>query len=78
MALNSQQDQFLKFVISLSNAVRSLEVVKLQKSNWFQSSKTDSQNYRSISLLNILSKIIERIINDQTQEFLSKNKIPYR
>ena len=40
--------------------------------------KTDPQNYCPISLLPILSKIIERIIHDQTQEFLSKNKILYR
>ena len=36
------------------------------------------RNYRPISLLPILSKIIENIIHDQTQEFLSKNKIIYR
>ena len=40
--------------------------------------KTDPQNYCSISLLPILSKIIGRIIHGQTQEFLSKNKIIYR
>ena len=40
--------------------------------------KTDPQNYQPISLLPILSKIIEGIIHDQTQEFLSKNKIFYR
>ena len=41
-------------------------------------SKTDRQNYCQISLLPNLSKTIERIIHDQTQEFLSKNKILYR
>ena len=41
-------------------------------------SKTNSQNYCPISLLSLLSKIIERIVRDQTEEFLSKNKLLYR
>ena len=41
-------------------------------------SKTDPQNYRSISLLPILSKVVERMFREQTQEFLSINKILYR
>ena len=40
-------------------------------------SKTNPQNY-PISLLPLLSKIIERIVHDQTEEFLSKNKLLYR
>ena len=35
MVVISQQDQFINFVISLSNSVCSLKVVKLQKSNRF-------------------------------------------
>ena len=42
--------------------------------NW----KTDPQNYYLTLLHPILSRIIERIILDQTPEFLSKNKILYR
>ena len=40
-------------------------------------SKADPQNYPIISLLSLLSKIIERIVNvnDQTEEFLCKNKL---
>ena len=38
----------------------------------------DPQNYRPISLLPLLSKIIERIVHDQIEEFLSKNKLLYR
>ena len=37
-----------------------------------------SQNYRPISLLPLLSKFIERIIHDQTEGFLSKNKLLHR
>ena len=38
----------------------------------------DPQNYCPISLLPLLSKIIERIVHDQTEEFLRKNKLLYR
>ena len=40
--------------------------------------KTKPKNYRPISLLLLLSKIIERIIHNQTQEFLDKNNILYK
>ena len=35
--------------------------------------KTDHQNYRPISLLPLISKIIEKVILDQTQEYLKNN-----
>ena len=35
--------------------------------------KTDPKNFRPISLLPLISKIIERIIHDQTMNFLSDN-----
>ena len=38
-------------------------------------SKTDPSNYRPISLLPLLSKVFERVVLDQTEEFLSLNKI---
>ena len=40
-------------------------------------SKTDPSNYRSISLLPLLPKVFERVVLDQTKEFLSLNKILY-
>ena len=36
------------------------------------------KNYRPISLLPLISKIIEKVIHDQTQEFLDANKILYK
>ena len=63
--------------IKLNLFPRSCRIAKV-KLLFKKGSKTDPQNYRSISLLCILSKIIERIIHDQTQDFLSKNKILYR
>ena len=41
-------------------------------------SKTDPKNYCLISLLALVSKIIENVIHDQTQSFLDKNDIIYR
>ena len=38
-------------------------------------SKTDPSNYRPISLLLLLSKVFERVALDQTEEFLSLDKI---
>ena len=38
---------------------------------------TDPFNYIPISLLLIISKVIERIVHDQTNKFLSENNILY-
>ena len=35
--------------------------------------KTDPSNYRPISLLPIISKVLERVIHDQTNAFLKGN-----
>ena len=39
--------------------------------------KADPSNYRPISLLPLLSKVFEKVVLDQTEEFLSLNKILY-
>ena len=66
--------QLCSLSIKLGLFPRSCKIAKV-KPLFKKGSKTDPQNYRPISLLPILSKIIERIIHDQTQEFLSKNKV---
>ena len=43
-----------------------------------EGSKTDPKNYLPISVLPIVAKIIEKIIHDQTMDYLSDNKILYR
>ena len=44
----------------------------------FKKGKTvDSSNYRPILLLPLISKIIEKVVHDQTNEFLSDNRILY-
>ena len=41
-------------------------------------SKTDTKNYRPISLLPLISKIIEKVIHDQTQHYLSEKNLLYK
>ena len=39
--------------------------------------KTDPSNYRPISLLPLISKVLERVIHDQTNAFLKGNNLLY-
>ena len=63
--------------ISLSLFPDDCKIAKL-KPLYKKEAKTKQKNYRPISLLPLLSKIIERIIHNQTQEFLDKNNILYK
>ena len=69
--------QLCNLSIKLNSFPRSCKIAKI-KPLFKKASKTDPQNYRRISLLPLLSKIIESIAHDQTEEFLSKNKLLYR
>ena len=69
--------QLCNLSIKLNSFPRSCKIAK-DEPHFEKGSKTDNQNYRPISLLPLLSKIIERIVHDQTEEFLSKNKRLYR
>ena len=69
--------QLCNLSIKLNLFPRSCKIAKV-KPHFKKGSKTDPQNYHPITLLLILSKIIERIIHDQTQDFLSKTKMLYR
>ena len=50
------------------------KIAKL-KSLFKKGSKTNPSNYRSILLLSLISKIIEKVIHEQTSSFLSNNEI---
>ena len=39
--------------------------------------KTDAKKYRPISLLLLISKVVEKFIHDQTQDYLQRNKLLY-
>ena len=43
-----------------------------------KASKSDPKNYRPISLLPAMSKIIKKAIQIQTQEYLDKNDLLYK
>ena len=58
---------------SFPNACKIAKVKALFK----KGSKTDPSNYRPISLLPLLSKVFERVVLNQTEEFLSLNKVLY-
>ena len=40
--------------------------------------KTDPKNYRPISLLPVISKILKKFIHDQTMDFVTKKNILYK
>ena len=41
-------------------------------------SRTDPKNYRPISLLPLISKIIEKVVHEQTNEFLNEKNIIFK
>ena len=52
--------------------------IAILKPLYKKGSKTDPKNHRPISLLLLVSKVIEKVIQNQTEIFLSKNKILYK
>ena len=53
------------------------KIVKLKRL-FKKGSRSDSKNYRSISLLPVVFKITEKTIYIQTQEYLDKNELLYK
>ena len=64
--------------LSISHEVFT-DICKVAKLNliYKKIKKTDSSNYRPISILPFISKVTERIVHDQTNKFLSDNDILY-
>ena len=62
--------------IKLGSFPDSCKIVKL-KPLFKEGSKTNPSNYRPISLLPLISKVIEKLIHEQTSRFLSYNEISY-
>ena len=63
--------------ISSSRFPDACKIAKL-KPLFKKGSKTDPKNYRPISLLPLMSKVLERIVHEQTMEFLDKHNILYK
>ena len=53
--------------------LKSARVVPLYKKN----DKTEVSNYRPVSILSIVSKVLERVMYDQLEQYLSENSILY-
>ena len=66
--------QICNLSIKLSHLPNDCKLAKL-KPLYKKGSKTDPKSYRRISVLPIVSKVIEEIIHDQTMEYLTDNKI---
>ena len=75
--LAQPMSQFRNLSIQLKSFPRSCKIAKVNPI-FKKGFKTDPQNYHLISLLSLLSKITEKIVHDQTEEFLSKNKLLYQ
>ena len=68
--------QLCNLSINLSSFPTHCKIAKL-KPIYKKGSKSDPANYRPISLLPLISKVIEKVIHDQMQNYLDKNKILY-
>ena len=69
--------QICNLSIKFSHFPKACKVTKL-KPPYKKDTKTDPENFRSISLLAIISKIIEKVIHDQTMNYLTENNFLYR
>ena len=64
--------QLCNLPISFGRFPDACKIAKL-KPLFKKGSKTDPKNYRPISLLPLMSKVLERIVYEQTMEFLDKH-----
>ena len=69
--------QLCNLSIKFSHFPKDCKVAKL-KPLYKKGTKTDPKNFRPISLLPIVSKIIEKVMHDQTMNYLTENSILYR
>ena len=69
--------QICNLSIKLSTVLDECKIVKL-KPLYRKGKKTDPKNYRPTSLLPVISKIPEKVIHDQTMEFVTIKNISYK
>ena len=69
--------QICNLSIKLFHFPKDCKVAKL-KPYYKKGTKTDPKNFRPISLLPIVSKIFEKVILDQTVEYLTNNNILHK
>ena len=75
--LASPLAQLCNLSILLSVFPDKCKIAKL-KPLFKKGSTTEAKNYRPISLLPLISKVIEKVIHDQTQRFLIENDVLYK
>ena len=68
--------ELCNFSMPLGSFLDACKIAKV-KPIFKKGSKTNPPNYRPISLLPLLCKVLKRVVRDQTEEFLSLNKILY-
>ena len=69
--------QICNLSVKISVVPEKFKIAKL-KPLFKKGSSTDPKNYRPISLLPLISKVLEKIIHDQTQSFLRENELLYK
>ena len=69
--------QICNLSIKLATVLDECKIAKL-KPLYKKGKKTDPKNYRPISLLPVISKILEKVIHDQTKEFVTKKNNLYK
>ena len=74
--LSKPISELCNFSIKLGSFPDPCKIAKL-KPLLKNGSKSNPSNYRPISLLPLISKIIEKLIYEQTSSFLSNNDISY-
>ena len=65
--------QICNLSIKLLTVPDGCKIAKL-KPLYKKGKKTDPRNYRSISLLPVISKVLEKVIHHQTMDFVTKKK----
>ena len=70
-------NQICNLSIKLSHFPKDCKAAKL-KPLYKKGTKTDPKNFRPISLPPIVSKVFEKVIHDQTMEYLTDNNILYK
>ena len=76
-SLNIPITQTCNLSVKTSVVPDKFKIAKL-KPLFKKGSSTDPKNYRPISLLPLISKVLEKIIHDQTQSFLRENELLYK
>ena len=69
--------QICNLSIKLSHFPKDCKLAKL-KPLYKKGTKTDPKNFRPMSLLPVFSKAFEKVIHDQTMEYLTDNNIIYK